>query len=873
MPTSYTSLLGLALPVTGELSGTWGDTVNDYISKYVDSSVAGTQTISGSQTAVTLTVTNGVALTQVGSGASGSAQYAVINCTGNPAGLLTITAPASSRNYLIINATSTSQSVKIVGAGPTTGVTLVSGESAIVAWNGTDYVKIATSAVDGVSTFSAGTTGFTPSTATSGAVTLGGTLATTNGGTGLTSFTANRVFYASSTSAIAQSANLTFDGTTLTAANFSDSSLTSGRVTYATTGGNLTDSANLTFDGTSLTLGGNPTLSAGTANGVAYLNASKVLTTGSALTFDGTNFGVGTGGNTLNQQSVVYKVGANAVYQQIANGSTGLGAVNGIRIGLTSAGVGEWYSPTSAIYYIDNTEQMRLTSTGLGIGTSSPGTKLDVVGGDQYRVFRAGTATGGVIEFGLLSQSVIGIQSLSNGGNFQPLILQPNSGNVGIGTSSPTYKLSVNSGATTTIGLFTSTGSAAYLGLANSGATTYIGNDSTSGSFIIQTPSGGFSTKLTLDNSGNLGLGVTPFPWAGNYKAFDFGFGGALANTSAGNVPVNLTLNSYFNGTNWVYKYTGGRASRFQQTDDAGFQWFTAPSGTAGSAISFSQAMTLTQGGNLLVGTTTDVAGKLQIATAANNLGIRVQSTNDATIAADILTGSIGVTFGDKATRNSISFVTADDSLRINVANTERARITSGGNLLVGTTSDNGKVSVFNSSSDASQPCIYVQNNKNFAGIQGVNISSGNVFNDTGHEFLSCNDIAGGGVARMTVRSNGGIANYQANDINLSDRREKTNFAPAKAYLDTICSIPVQTFNYIDQSEDDPGLTLGVVAQDVQAVAPELVHESDWGNADNPKMRLSIYQTDLQYALMKCIQELKSELDTVKSELAILKGA
>jgi hypothetical protein len=126
----------------------------------------------------------------------------VINCTGNPAGLLTITAPASSRNYLIINATSTSQSVKIVGAGPTTGTTLVSGESAIVAWNGTDYVKIATSTADGVTTFSAGTTGFTPSTATSGAVTLAGTLATTNGGTGLTSFTSGGAVYASSTSAL-----------------------------------------------------------------------------------------------------------------------------------------------------------------------------------------------------------------------------------------------------------------------------------------------------------------------------------------------------------------------------------------------------------------------------------------------------------------------------------------------------------------------------------------------------------------------------------------------------------------------------------------------------------------------------------------------
>jgi hypothetical protein len=66
-----------------------------------------------------------------------------------------------------------------------------------------------------VTTFSAGTTGFTPSTATSGAITLAGTLATTNGGTGLTSFTANGVVYASSTSALTTGSALTYDGTTL----------------------------------------------------------------------------------------------------------------------------------------------------------------------------------------------------------------------------------------------------------------------------------------------------------------------------------------------------------------------------------------------------------------------------------------------------------------------------------------------------------------------------------------------------------------------------------------------------------------------------------------------------------------------------------
>jgi hypothetical protein len=136
---------------------------------------------------------------------------------------------------------------------------------------------------------------------------------------------------------------------------------------------------------------------------------------------------------------------------------------------------------------------------------------------------------------------------------------------------------------------------------------------------------------------------------------------------------------------------------------------------------------------------------------------------------------------------------------------------------------------------------------------RGIGISYGYAPNSTFAEYCYFIDTS---ATRFAVRSNGGVANYSANNVNLSDRREKTNFAPAGEWLPKICAIPVQTFNYADQNlEEDPGLTLGVVAQDVQAIAPELVMESNWGTQDDPKMRLSIYQTDLQYALMKCIQE------------------
>jgi len=155
MTTAYSTNLELALPVQGELSGTWGDTVNNGITQYLDTAIAGSQIISGSQTAVTLTNTNGdntaTNIAQVGSGASGTAQYQIIRCTGNPAGLLTITVSDTltagySKTFVIINSTSTSQSVKIVGSGPTTGITVTAGDKALVAWNGSDFVRVGASA-------------------------------------------------------------------------------------------------------------------------------------------------------------------------------------------------------------------------------------------------------------------------------------------------------------------------------------------------------------------------------------------------------------------------------------------------------------------------------------------------------------------------------------------------------------------------------------------------------------------------------------------------------------------------------------------------------------------------------------------------------
>ena len=134
MATAYTSLLGLALPVTGELSGTWGATVNDEITALLDSAVAGTTSITADAD-ITLSDTDGVA--------NETRQAIILWSPATGTTTRNITAPARSKAYIVINASGGTQSIVLRGAGPTTGVTIVQGEKAVCAWNGSDFVKVA----------------------------------------------------------------------------------------------------------------------------------------------------------------------------------------------------------------------------------------------------------------------------------------------------------------------------------------------------------------------------------------------------------------------------------------------------------------------------------------------------------------------------------------------------------------------------------------------------------------------------------------------------------------------------------------------------------------------------------------------------------
>ena len=134
----------------------------------------------------------------------------------------------------------------------------------------------------------------------------------------------------------------------------------------------------------------------------------------------------------------------------------------------------------------------------------------------------------------------------------------------------------------------------------------------------------GGTAKMVLNASGNLGLGVTPSAWGSGISALEFAKDSSISShTTGGNIFINC--NTYYNGTNWVYATSSIATSQYQQRIGE-HRFYTAPSGTAGNAISFTQAMTLNASGNLGIGTTSPAA-VLEVAGTSANTDFRISRT------------------------------------------------------------------------------------------------------------------------------------------------------------------------------------------------------------------------------------------------------
>ena len=249
------------------------------------------------------------------------------------------------------------------------------------------------------------------------------------------------------------------------------------------------------------------------------------------------------------------------------------------------------------------------TSQNVGIGTTSPTRKLEVNGQIMGTDLLASNSSVYCLvsgtTYGQITASVgaLNIDAKNNSNlTFQVASSEKmridSSGNVGIGTSSPTafgagYVSLTLSGSNA--GVFQSKNTLGDTRLyANTSGEALVGSWANT-ALKLYTNS---TLQATLDASGNLGLGVTPSAWGGGWKALDIAGSGAVSGTTV----LDATSNAYFNGTNWIYK-SNDLATRYRQYQGT-YAWFNAPSGTAGNAITFTQAMTLDASGNLLVNTT-----------------------------------------------------------------------------------------------------------------------------------------------------------------------------------------------------------------------------------------------------------------------------
>jgi len=408
---------------------------------------------------------------------------------------------------------------------------------------------------------------------------------------------------------------------------------------------------------------------------------------------------------------------------------------------------------------------------------------------------------------------------------------------------------------------------------------------------------------LVLSDSGNLGLGVTPSAWVSGRPAFEE-IGGAV--WSFGTANFYSLQNTYFDGVGFKYKNTAA-ASMYQQGSGIHY-WYNAPSGTAGNAITFTQAMTLDASGNLGIGGSP--AGDFRLTVTGNDTYLPgVNAINGTVVFSAYATSSAGTV----ATRSNHPLVFTTNS-------SERMRIDSSGSLLIGTTTNpttgafarppllirqfndvsawsgiqieaNAETSVFGIGYNGTTFELGTSY-RSTGGYRGISFNVGGServrIDTSGNLLVGTTSVIGsnGCVLEKTVdggrlyvrRSNAdNVAEWYFNSTRVgsvsitssatsyntgSDYRLKENIAPMTGALVKVSALKPCTFKWKSDGSDGQGF----IAHELQAVVPDCVTgEKDAVDEDgNPKYQ-GIDTSFLVATLTAAIQELKAEFDAYKA--------
>jgi len=243
----------------------------------------------------------------------------------------------------------------------------------------------------------------------------------------------------------------------------------------------------------------------------------------------------------------------------------------------------------------------------------------------------------------------------------------------------------------------------------------------------------------------------------------------------------------------------------------------------------------------------------------------------------------------DSDTDRSAQIVAVDGNLRFDadnedaqsstnisfkIDNSERMRIDSSGNVYVGTTASTGALFDVKNTVNSARTVMTLDNAAATATNQyGLFIRLNGDPNNATNYFLSC---TGSSATRARIDSDGGIQNYQSNDNNLCDEREKKNIEDLSSTLDAVKSWKIKKFHY-QEDEDTSNKRIGVIAQDVETSHPELI--SDWikEEANEEKgteavIRKGVKEQQMYWMAIKAIQEQQEQIEALQSEINTLKG-